>query len=63
MDRGFENRKLEGLFSKMTHEGVRDDLGHWIGDGRLRVKEREKERGEPARIGARGGGGIVAGIA
>ena len=36
LDCGFENRKLEGLFSKIACEGVWDDLDHWIGGGRLR---------------------------
>ena len=45
-DGGFKNLKPQGLFSKIAGEGVRYDLDHWIGDGRLRLKEREKERGE-----------------
>jgi len=60
LDCGFENRKLEGLFSKMACEGVWDDLDHWIGDGRLRLKEREKERGELPEQEL--GGEFVAGI-
>ena len=47
--------KNQGLFSKMDYEGAWDDLDHWIRDGRLRLIEREKERGELARIGARWG--------
>ena len=30
LDRGFENRKLEGLFSKMAYEGVWMNIGRRI---------------------------------
>ena len=45
MDGRFYLAELEGLFSKITREGVLDVLGRWIMDGWLRTDGRERERG------------------
>ena len=55
MDHGFYFEETEGLFSKMAYEGLWDDLDHWIGDGWLRLKEREKEKVADRNSSRRGG--------
>jgi hypothetical protein len=43
-DGGRNLPRAEGLFSKMTHEGVLADLDHWILNGRMGL-DRRRERG------------------
>ena len=45
MDGGFYLAELEGLFSKITREGVSAYVSHWIKNGRIGLDQGEKREG------------------
>jgi hypothetical protein len=47
-DGGRNLPRAEGLFSKMSHEGVLADLDHWILNGRMGL-DRMRDRGAACR--------------
>ena len=46
MDCARKIKIFEGLFNKVSHEGVSSDSGRWIKLERAGLKEREREREE-----------------